>query len=182
MTLTVLDRTGSAYQLTTTVLADGRPHVLVASLGGDKALYPFRVASITVTFGEPLRAVPTLALTLSGPSLAGWTQQATSPDPIDFQPGQFFPPADGPTHVTGGTATFTFSAGHAPPLSASTDGPDSAQHVPAQLLMLRGDRAHGLCCREPRLWRRRRARRRQRADRPHGSRRRAVGRLLASGL
>ena len=57
MTLTLLDRTGSAYPVTATFLADGRPHVLVGSLG-DKALYPIRVASITVTFGQPAARRP----------------------------------------------------------------------------------------------------------------------------
>jgi hypothetical protein len=136
VTMTMLDRTGAAYPVTATFLADGRPHVLVGSLG-DKALYPVRVASVTVTFGEPPGSVPALAFTLRGPSLAGWTQRASSPDPIDFAPGVFAPPADGPTRVTGGTSTFTFSAGHAPLVSASTGAPGLArQHVAGQLLLL----------------------------------------------
>jgi hypothetical protein len=137
VTMIILDRTGSAYPVTATVPADGRPHVLVASPVGDKALYPLRVVSVTATFGEPPRDLPALALTLSGPSLAGWTQQASSPDPIDFQPGVFTPPADGATHVTGRTATFTFSVGHAPSVSASIVGPTGAQQrVAGQLLLL----------------------------------------------
>ena len=137
VTMTLLDRTGSAYPVTATFLADGRPHVLVGSLG-DKALYPIRVASITVTFGEPTANAPALAFTLRGPSLAGWTQQASAPNPIDFAPGVFTPPADGPTRVTGGTSTFTFNAGHAPLVSASTGapGPGQQQHVAGQLLLL----------------------------------------------
>ena len=89
VTLTVLDRTGSAVQVEYgTLVADGQPHALAVPLGGDKALYPLRVASITLSFGQPLRSLPTLALTLSGLSLSGWTQQITTPDPIDFPPDE----------------------------------------------------------------------------------------------
>ena len=57
VTLTILDRTGAAYQIAAgTLAADGRPHLLVASLGGEQARYPLRVAAITATFLLPLRA------------------------------------------------------------------------------------------------------------------------------
>jgi hypothetical protein len=136
VTMVLIDPTGSAYPVSATFLADGRLHVLVGSLGA-RALYPVRVASITVTFGEPVRRAHALAFTVRGPSLAGWTQQATSQDPIDFATGLYTPPADGPTHITGGTASFTFSAGKAPLLSASTSTPGFAeQHVTGQLLLL----------------------------------------------
>jgi FtsX-like permease family len=137
MTLTILDRTGSAFQVEYgSLVADGHPHVIAVPLGGDTALYPLRVASITLSFGQPLSSVPTLALTLSGLSLAGWTQQATTPDPINFPPNEVVSPSDGTTHATGQSATFTFGAGHAPPVSESIDGPDSDQHVPVQLVLL----------------------------------------------
>ena len=61
MTLTILDRTGAAYQVVAgTLAADGRPHLLVAPLGGDQARYPLRVAAITASFLLPLarRASP----------------------------------------------------------------------------------------------------------------------------
>jgi hypothetical protein len=137
VTMVLVDPTGSAYPVSATFLADGRPHVLVGSLGA-RALYPVRVASIAVTFGEPVRRAPALAFTVRGPSLAGWTQQATTQDPIDFAASLYTPPADGPTHITGGTASFTFSAGKAPLLSASTGTPGFAeeQHVTGQLLLL----------------------------------------------
>ena len=93
---------------------DGQPHVIAVPLGGDKPLYPLRVASITVSFGMPLASVPTLALTLRGLSLAGWTQQASTPDPINFPPDKVVEPSDGKTHITATTATFIFGAGHAP--------------------------------------------------------------------
>ena len=56
---------------------------------------------------------------------------------MTLPPGLFTPPADGPTHIAGGTATFTFSAGHAPLVSASIGAPGLAQqHVTGQLLLL----------------------------------------------
>ena len=136
MTLTMIDRTGTAFQVEDgTLAADGHPHVIAVSLGGDQPLYPLRVAAMTLAFGMPLRSVPTLALTVSGVSLAGWKQQATLPDPINFPPDEVVQPSDGTTRVTGQTATFTFGAGYAPAVSEGI-GPDSAQPVAAQLLLL----------------------------------------------
>ena len=137
MTLTILDRTGAAFQVEDeTLAADGRPHVIAVPLGGDEALYPLRVASISVTFGMPLSSVPTLALTLRGLSLAGWTQQATTPDPMNFAPGQGAEPSDGKTQITADAATFTFGAGDAPDFSVGAGGPGSDQLLAAQLLLL----------------------------------------------
>ena len=137
MTLTVLDRTGAAFQVEDGALAaDGRPHVIAVPLGGDQALYPLRVASITFTFGMPLSRVPTLALTLRGVSLAGWTQQASTPDPMTFAPGQGAEPSDGKTQITADAATFTFGAGDAPDFSVGAGGPGSDQMLAAQLLLL----------------------------------------------
>jgi hypothetical protein len=137
MTLTVLDRTGAAFQVEDGLLVpDGQPHVITVPLGGDKALYPLRVASITLSFGMPLASVPTLALTLRGLSMARWTQQASTPDPIDFPPGKVGEPSDGQTIITAQTATFTFGAGHAPAVSVGVGGAGPIQHVAAQLLLL----------------------------------------------
>jgi FtsX-like permease family len=137
VTLTILDRTGAAYQIVAgTLVADGRPHLLIAPLGGDQAGYPLRVAAITATFGLPLRDGPALALTLSGLSLAGWTQQASSLVPVDLSPGSFAPPRDGPTHITGRAATFTFAPGHAPALRVGAAGSQSSAQVPGQLGLL----------------------------------------------
>jgi hypothetical protein len=79
VTLTILDQTGSAYQIVAgTLVADGRPHLLVAPLGGEHASYPLRVTAITAAFAPPPRQGPALALSLSGLSLAGWTEEASS--------------------------------------------------------------------------------------------------------
>jgi ABC-type antimicrobial peptide transport system permease subunit len=78
VTLTILDRTGSAYQVAAgTTVADGRPHLLVAPLGGEHASYPLRVTAITAAFAPPPSQSRALALSLSGLSLAGWTEQAS---------------------------------------------------------------------------------------------------------
>jgi ABC-type antimicrobial peptide transport system permease subunit len=137
VTLTILDRTGGAYQLAAgTLVADGRPHLLVAPLGGEQAQYPLRVAAIAAAFSLPLRAAPALALTLSGLSLAGWTQQTSSPVPITLPPGSADQPSDGPTHITKRAATFTFAPGHAPALLVGVAGSQSSAQVPGQLVLL----------------------------------------------
>lgn len=137
VTLTILDQTGAAYQIAAgTLLADGRPHLLVAPLGGDQARYPLRVAAITATFPLPPRDGPARALTLSGLSLAGWTQQASSPVPINLPPGSVAQPGDGPTHITSQAATFTFAPGHAPAPGAGVAGSQSSAQVTGQLMLL----------------------------------------------
>jgi ABC-type antimicrobial peptide transport system permease subunit len=133
VTLTILDRTGSAYQITAgTLVPDDRPHLLVAPLGGGQALYPLRVAAITATFLLPLREGPALALTLSGVSLAGWTQEASSSDLAGQVQGPVLQPSDGSTHITKQAATFTFAPGDAPVVRL---GSQSAR-VPGQLVLL----------------------------------------------
>jgi hypothetical protein len=137
VTLTILDRTGAAYQIVAgTLAADGHPQLLVAPLGGEQVRYPLRVAAITATFPLPPRAGPALALTLSGLSLAGWTQQASSSVPVDLPPGAVAPPRDGPTRSTRGAATFTFALGHAPAPRPGAAGSQSSAQVPGQLLLL----------------------------------------------
>jgi ABC-type antimicrobial peptide transport system permease subunit len=136
VTLTVLDRTGAAYQIVAgTLVADGRSHLLAVPLGGEQAGYPLRVVAITATFGLPLRDGPALGLTLSGLSLAGWTQQASSPVPVSLPPGSVAQPADGPTLITRRGATFTFSPGHAPALPLGAAGSQSSAQVPGELVL-----------------------------------------------
>ena len=137
VTLTVVDRTGTAYQIAAgTVAPDGRPHLLVASLGGDQALYPLRVAAITATYLLPPSPGPSLALTLSGLSLDGWTQQATSFAPTDVQPDDVAQPTDGPTQFTKQAATFTFTPGWADTSQVNVSPPPPSAPVPGQLLLL----------------------------------------------
>ena len=131
--LTILDRTGTAYQIAAgTVVADGRPHLLVAPLGGVRARYPLRLATITATYPLPLREGPAFALTLSSLPLTGWTQEASSPDPPSLPPGSSVLPTDGPTHITGQAATFTFAPGHVPVPPA---GPQASTQILGQLVL-----------------------------------------------
>ena len=137
MTLTMIDRTGTAFQVEDgAVAADGDAHVIAVPLGGDKPLYPLRVASITLSFGMPLRSAPPLALTLTGLSLSGWKQQATTPSPINFPPSEVGPAlrrddprhrADGDVHLRRGPRARRLGRGR---------GPGSIQHVAAQLTLL----------------------------------------------
>ncbi len=116
-TVTVADSTGDMYQLDAgTLPADGRQHVLVASLGGADVSYPLRLVQIALTYQmPPAQAVP-LALTVTGPALSGWHASATS---SDLQGIQAMAAADGPSAVPandtwearGDTATVTFESG-----------------------------------------------------------------------
>jgi hypothetical protein len=138
VTLTILDHTGSAYQIVAgTLVADGRPHVLAAPLGGDHASYPLRLVAITAAFALPPRQGPAVTLTLSGLSMAGWTEQASSEDPDDLKPGAYGQSSDGPAHFTSQAATFTFAPGWAD-TSQLTVSPPPPQVPPVsgQLVLL----------------------------------------------
>ncbi|MFZ0752994.1 MAG: FtsX-like permease family protein, partial [Trebonia sp.] len=141
VTLTILDATGSAYQVAAgTLVADGLPHLLAGSLGGNQARYPLRVAAITATYLMPLRAAPSLALTVSGLPLAGWTGDASSPALDDYQASQglplpIAPPGRVSAHVTSRAATFTFSSGYGQETTGGVPAPP-ATAIPAQLVLL----------------------------------------------
>ena len=141
VTLTILDATGSAYQVAAgTLVADGLPHLLVASLGGNQARYPLRVAAVTATYLMPLRAAPSLTLTVSGLPLAGWTGDASSPALDNFQAIQGLPLPTAPpgrvsAHTTSRAATFTFSSGYGQENTGGVATPP-ATAIPAQLVLL----------------------------------------------
>ena len=141
VTLTILDATGSAYQVAAgTLVADGLPHLLVGSLGGNQARYPLRVAAITAAYLMPLRAAPSLTLTVSGLPLAGWTGDASSPALDDYQASQglplpIAPPGRVSAHVTSRAATFTFSSGYGQETTGGVPAPP-ATAIPAQLVLL----------------------------------------------
>ena len=142
VTLTILDQTGSAYQVPAgTLVADGHPHVLVASLGGEKALYPLRVASISAAFQLPLHAAPAMALTISGFSLAGWTDDASSPFLTTLQASQSLSgPAAQPralsARATTRAATFIFSPGYGYTVPITSAAPQPPEQIPGQLALL----------------------------------------------
>jgi ABC-type antimicrobial peptide transport system permease subunit len=138
VTLTVLDQAGSAYQIVAgTLVADSRPHLLVAPLGGERASYPLRVVAITVAFVLPQSQGPELALSLSGLSLGGWTEEASSLIPDDVDRSAVEESSAGTTSFTRQAATFTFDAGWAD-TSQLTESPPppTAPIVPGQLVLL----------------------------------------------
>jgi hypothetical protein len=126
VTMTVADGTGDMYQLDAgTLPADGRPHVLAASLGGTHVTYPLRLVQIALTYQMPSAQAAALAFTVAGPSLRGWQASAASPDLQVFRSGccTYGPsalPANDTWTARRGTATFLFSSGFG---QAVSDGP-----------------------------------------------------------
>ena len=137
VTLTVLDQTGSAYQIDAgTLVADGLPHLLVAPLGGEHVSYPLRVTAITAAYVLPPSLTPPLALSLNGLSLADWTEKASSLVPSDLLPGAVTQPTEGTTQATGQAATFAFTPGWANTSQVDVDPRPPRSVVPGQLVLL----------------------------------------------
>jgi hypothetical protein len=131
-TVTVADSTGDMYQLDAgTLPADGREHVLGASLGGADVSYPLRLVQIALNYQMPSAQAAALALTVTGPTLSGWHASATSPDlqglrTMDGVHGASALPANYEWAAGGDTARFTFNSGfgqainyYGPPLPVS---------------------------------------------------------------
>jgi FtsX-like permease family len=133
VTATVADGTGDMYQLDAgTLPADGRDHVLTASLGGSHLAYPLRLVQIALSYPMPLAEAAALRLTVTGPSLRGWQASATSPDLQVFRSGggvsgPTAPPASNSWATAGRTATFTFSSGFGQVAVGGPAEPVSAQ-------------------------------------------------------
>jgi hypothetical protein len=116
---TVTDATGAAFQLSSGLFtADGRPHVLTASLGGANAAYPLRLSQVTLFYTLPAKPLKTpVTLTVAGATPTSWIGDASSPE-LDSQlnGGQVFGPSGNPqasgwTSVPGGAA-LSFTAGY----------------------------------------------------------------------
>ena len=116
---TVTDATGAAFQLSSGLFtADGRPHVLTASLGGTNAAYPLRLSQVTLFYTLPAKPLTTpVTLTVAGATPSSWIGDASSPE-LDSQlnGGQVFGPSGNPqasgwTSVPGGAA-LSFTAGY----------------------------------------------------------------------
>jgi hypothetical protein len=116
---TVTDATGAAFQLSSGLFtADGRPHVLTASLGGTDAAYPLRLTQVTLFYTLPAKRLKTpVTLTVAGATPSTWTAVASSPE-LDSQlnAGEIYGPSGDP-QVTGwqrtpGGATLTFTPGY----------------------------------------------------------------------
>jgi ABC-type antimicrobial peptide transport system permease subunit len=137
VTATVADSTGDMYQLDAgTLPADGREHVLVASLGGADVSYPLRLVQIALTYQLPPAQAAPLVLTVTGPALSGWHASTTSPDLQDIQSmtaanGASALPASGTWAAKGDSAAFTFSSGFGQ--AANPGGPP--QSVSAQVTL-----------------------------------------------
>ncbi|HEV3288759.1 MAG TPA: ABC transporter permease, partial [Streptosporangiaceae bacterium] len=135
VTLTVLDASGIAYQLPAgTLPADGHPHLLTVRLGGDHASFPLRLISINIAYPMPGNSGQRGTLVIAGPSLAGWTPNASSTDLTNLgSAGGTFAGSAQPTETglrtTGaadagpGTATLTFTTGYGRGLARSATGP-----------------------------------------------------------
>jgi len=144
LTLTVLDATGTAYEVPAgTLTATGQPQALTARLGGTHVTYPLRLAGITASYTLPYSQTRLAALTITGVSLDGWTGDASSPDlqsilgqgATAFVPslGTPSPPASTSSHTSGSSATFTFNPGHGYTTAFTSNAPEP---VAAQLVML----------------------------------------------
>jgi hypothetical protein len=146
VTITVADGTGDMYQLNAgTLPADGREHVLVASLRGADVSYPLRLVQIALTYQLPSAQVAVAALTVTGPSLAGWQASATSPTLQSAQQqgvtlGYSALPGNGTWQAKGDTATFIFYSGSGqssfiPPSSSPITPPPIPLPVNAQVTL-----------------------------------------------
>jgi hypothetical protein len=136
---TVTDATGAAFQFSSAVFsADGRPHVLTASLGGTDAAYPLRLSQVTLFYTLPAKQPKTpVSLTIAGATPSTWTAVASSPQLVsDLSTNNMYGPSAGP-RLTGwqrapGGATLTFAPGYgqwsqAPGASPVLTGPVAGQ-------------------------------------------------------
>jgi hypothetical protein len=144
VTVTVADGTGDMYQLNAgTLPADGRPHVLVASLRGAGVSYPLRLVQVALTYQLPPAQVAVAALTVTGPSLAGWQASATSPALQSFQAdsatvGGSALPGSSRWQAKGDTATFTFYSGAGQASNSGTQAspfPSTVAPIDAQVTL-----------------------------------------------
>ena len=113
---TVTDATGAAFQLSSALFsADGRPHVLTASLGGTGAAYPLRLSQVTLFYTLPAKPLKTpVTLTVAGATPSTWTAAASSPQLVsELSTDNMYGPSAGPRVTSwqraprGATLTFT---------------------------------------------------------------------------
>jgi hypothetical protein len=116
---TVTDATGAAFQSSSALFsADGRPHVLTASLGGARAAYPLRLSQVTLFYTLPAKQLKApVTLTVAGAAPSTWTAVASSPELIsELSTDNMYGPSAEPK-VTGWQrapvgATLTFTPGY----------------------------------------------------------------------
>jgi hypothetical protein len=112
---TVTDATGAAFQLSSGLFsADGRPHVLTASLGGVHAAYPIRLSQFTLFYTLPAKQLKTpVTLTVAGATPITWTPVASSSQLVGLSTSNVY----GPPRVTSWQraprgVTLTFAPGY----------------------------------------------------------------------
>jgi hypothetical protein len=116
---TVTDATGAAFQFSSALFsADGRLHVLTASLGGGDAAYPLRLSQVTLFYTLPAKQLRApVTLTVAGATPLTWTAVASSPQrDSELSTNNMYGPSAGP-RVTGWQraprgATLTFTPGY----------------------------------------------------------------------
>jgi hypothetical protein len=139
---TVTDATGAAFQLSSGPFsADGRPHVLTASLGGPGAAYPLRFSQVILFYTLPAKKLKTpVTLTVAGATPSTWTAVASSPQLVsELSTESMYGPSDGP-QVTGwrrapGGATLTFTPGYGRWSQAPGASPLITEPVTGQLTL-----------------------------------------------
>ena len=136
---TVTDTTGAAFQFSSALFsADGRPHVLTASLGGAHAAYPIRLSQFTLFYTLPAKRLKTpVTLTVAGAMPITWTAVASSPQLVsELSTNNVYGRSAGP-RVTGWQRTprgaaLTFTPGYgqwsqAPGVSSVPSDPVAGQ-------------------------------------------------------
>jgi len=121
VTLTVADSTGNSFQIYAgTLLADGRPHLLTAPLGGTHADFPLRLIQVSLGYTLPAAPAGPATLTVTAPTgvrLAGWAPEVTSTDLQSLQEtnatiGPSGQPGTGRWRTANESATLTFNPGY----------------------------------------------------------------------
>ena len=135
---TVTDATGAAFQLPASApfAADGRPHVLTASLGGTHAAYPLRLRQVVLAYTLPAkkRLAKQVTLTIAGTTPTTWSAVASSPE-LSSQlagggiVGPSAQPQAGGWQPAAGGATLTFLSGYG--LVSSNPGNPASVAEPA---------------------------------------------------
>ena len=116
---TVDDATGAAFQFQSAPFsADGRPHVLTASLGEADGAYPLRLGQVILFYTLPAKRLKAaVTLTIAGATTATWTAVASSPELVsELSTSDMYGPSAGPQTLgwqrAPGGATLTFTPGY----------------------------------------------------------------------
>jgi hypothetical protein len=155
--LTVEDADGEVFPLPGgTLPADGRAHTLTVALGGTGAVYPLRLAAISVDYTMPAKR-PSVPATftvggvsgatgpagVTGAALRGWPAAASSPElqgarqTLGTAGPSGLPTIASAAAITGGAATTTFAPGYGLAASGFPGVPPSSVQGQLQLSAVR---------------------------------------------